>query len=559
MYPGVAQAGRAVYCSAVSKGFHSCRSVCGGTVAGVPASWFSRAMLPLLSATHMQALDRFAIEKIGIPSAVLMEVAGRGVLDAVLTLLGDAALTGPVLLLAGMGNNGGDTVVVARHLAERGVPVTLLVLGSADKASESMQLQLRIIEALGVQPWFLEGEAAPEMLTELLDEAEVVVDGLFGTGLTRPIDDWRAQVIDLINDSDAPVVAVDIASGVSADTGQVLGVAVEADITVTFQCAKLGHVLFPGRALAGEVHIVDIGIPESRLPEVGQHATLLDERVVQAAFLPREQNTHKGTYGHVLVAAGNPDQPGAGLLAARAAQKTGAGLVTLASDGETVRRVGPVLGSLMGLTVGETNIEAKALKDALQTRTALVVGPSLAPDASTEALLKEVLSESPVPAVLDAGALSAMGTDYRWLRERPGETVLTPHPGEMARLLGTDSHAVQKDRVTAARRAAEQSGAVVILKGASTMIAAPDGRLSVLVAGNPGMAAGGMGDVLAGVVGSLLGQGVEAYLAACAGAELHARAGDHAAALVSEPALTPEDVLTSLGPVLLQICGTSPR
>lgn len=516
-------------------------------------------MLPLLTATHMQALDRFAIEKIGIPSAVLMEVAGRGVLDAVLTLLGDSALTGPVLLLAGMGNNGGDCVVVARHLAERGVPVTLLVLGSPDKASESMQLQLRIVQALGVEPWFLEGEAAPEMLTELLDEAEVVVDGLFGTGLKRPIDDWRAQIIDLINDSDAPVVAVDIASGVSADTGQVLGVAVEADITVTFQCAKLGHVLYPGRALAGEVHIVDIGIPESRLPEVGQHATLLDERVLQAAFLPRDHDTHKGTYGHVMVVAGTPDRPGAAVLAARAAQKTGSGLVTLASDRETVRAVAPALGSLMGLTVGSDRIQAEQVTDGLQKCTALVIGPSLPPDAQTLELLKGVLSTSNIPAVVDAGALGSMGTDYTWLMDRPGTTVLTPHPGEMGRLLGTDSHAVQMDRVSAARRVAERSKSVVILKGASTVVAAPDGRLSVSVSGNPGLAAAGTGDVLAGVVGSLLGQGVEPYLAACAGVELHARAGDRAADLVSEPSLTAEDVLASIGAVLQATCDTSPR
>jgi hydroxyethylthiazole kinase-like uncharacterized protein yjeF len=502
----------------------------------------------LLTAAQMQALDRIAIEEVGIPSVVLMEVAGRAVMDATLALLAEAP--GPALVLAGTGNNGGDAVVVARHLRERGVSVRVLVLGEEAQLSPDMAHQLRSAGALGVAPVFLTGADAVGAVKASLQAAAVVVDGLFGTGLTRPIQGWRAEVIAAINHGDAPVVAVDIPSGVSADTGQVLGVAVEADVTVTFQCAKLGHVLHPGRAHAGDIQVVDIGIPPSRLPQVGPTARLLDDAVLEEAFPPRDDASHKGTYGHVLVVAGAPDRPGAALLAARAAQRAGAGLVTLASDAETVRRLAPSLGSLMGLTAGEGRISAAEVQDALSTRTALVLGPSLPPDADTAALVQAVLTRSAVPAVVDAGALAALGTDYAWLAQRRGPTVLTPHPGEMARLLGSDSQGVQADRVGAARHVARTAGCVVILKGASTVVAGPAGELSVVVRGNPGMATGGTGDVLAGVVGSLLGQGVEPLLAAQAGAHLHALAGDHAAEASGEEALVAEDVLRALGPAL---------
>ncbi|MCA9555042.1 MAG: NAD(P)H-hydrate dehydratase [Myxococcales bacterium] len=502
----------------------------------------------LLTAAQMQALDRIAIDEVGIPSVVLMEVAGRGVLDATLALLVEAP--GPVLVLAGTGNNGGDAVVVARHLVERRVQVHLLVLGTAEQLSADMAHQLRCAEALGVTPIHVTETDAVAAVQGSLHMAAVVIDGIFGTGLSRPIQGWRAELIRAVNEADVPVVAVDIPSGISADTGQVLGVAMVATVTVTFQCAKLGHVLHPGRAVAGDIQVADIGIPPSRIPEVRPQAVLIDDDIIEEAFPPRMSDSHKGTYGHVLVVAGVPDRPGAALLAARAAQRTGAGLVTLASDAETVRRLAPSFGSLMGLSVGEGRIDAQAVQDALTTRTALVLGPSLPPDAATAKMVQDVLLSSAVPTVLDAGALGALGADYQWLAAREGPTVLTPHPGEMARLLGSDSHGVQSDRVAAARHVATESSCVVILKGASTVVASPDGEVAVVVCGNPGMATGGTGDVLAGVVGSLLAQGVEPVLAARAAAHLHALAGDRAAEEVGETALLAEDVLRALGPAL---------
>lgn len=505
-------------------------------------------MTALLTAAQMAELDRLAIEEVGIPALVLMEVAGRAVLDATLERRDDSDAI--VLVLAGTGNNGGDGVVVARHLFERGVPVVLLGLGDPAKVSPETAQQLTIAERLGLEARWLSGAEAAAEVAELAASASVVVDGLFGTGLARPVEGWRADVVHAVNDALVPVVAVDLPSGVHADTGQVLGVAMDADVTVTFQCAKLGHLLYPGREISGEVRVVDIGIPLSNLDRVGACATLVDRESLRDAYPPRAANSHKGTYGHVLVIAGAPERPGAALLAARAAQRAGAGLVTLASDAETIRRVAPSLGSLMGLTVGETRPEADRVQDALRTRTAAVIGPSLPADEGTLGWLREVAAATPVPLVLDAGALSALGTDLAWLAARRGPTVLTPHPGEMARLIGTDSRAVQLDRATAATRVAAESGAVVVLKGASTVVATPAGELAIVGRGNPGMATGGTGDVLAGTIGSLLGQGVEPYLAARAGTLLHAAAGDLAAEDVGEFALSAEDVLNHVSSVL---------
>ena len=501
--------------------------------------------LPLLSRVQMQALDRIAIEQVGIPSLVLMEVAVRAVLDAALETRPEGAR--PVLVLAGTGNNGGDAVGVARHLFVCGsIPVDLLVLGDADTGSDELAQQLRMAEALGLTATHVSGADAVAKVEALAGNASLVVDGLFGTGLSREVSGWRRSVLAAVNAGDAPVVAVDIPSGVDADTGQVLGGAIEADVTVTFQYAQPGHVLYPGRACAGDLRVVDIGLPPPQRVGVTPQAYMLDDAVIRAAWVPRAPDTHKGTYGHLLVVAGVPDRPGAALLAARAGLRSGAGLVTVGSDATTIARLAPSLNELMGISIGEARVEAEPLLAALRPCTALVIGPSLPGDAKTQDVLRCVLTDARVPAVIDAGALTALGEDFGWLRSRSAPTVLTPHPGEMARLLGVDTRAVQRDRIGVARRVAAASGASVVFKGASTVVCAPDETAHVVVRGNAGMSSAGTGDVLAGVIGGLLAQGVDASLAAQAGAQLHARAGDLAAARLGEPGMVASDLIENL-------------
>lgn len=498
-------------------------------------------MRVLLTKQEMQALDRLAIEEIGIPSLVLMETAGLAVADVVERVFRERA-SGPILAIAGLGNNGGDAVVAARHLADRGLPVSLALAGDPARASADLAHQLAVASRLGLEAIVLEEGSD---LATLFDDSAVAIDGLFGTGLSRNVEGFAARVIDALAAAELAVVAVDVPSGIDATTGRVLGRAVRADATVTFQHAKFGHVLYPGRAHTGELIIADIGIPRRLLPVLSPKAEVVGDDALALALPARHSDTHKGTYGHLLVVAGVPERPGAALLVGRAALRVGAGLVTLGSDEETIRRLAPAFDELMGLSLGRDALDADRLLEALQSRTALAIGPSLAPDAHTKALVLDVLMHAVVPVVVDAGALSALGADVPRLAARKAPTILTPHPGEMAKLSGLATADVQADRVAVSRRVAEASGAYVVLKGASTVVASPDGRVGVLTDGNPGMATGGTGDILTGVIGGLLAQGVPPELAARAGALLHARAGDRAATR-GEHRLVASDLLDEL-------------
>lgn len=492
----------------------------------------------------MQELDRIAIEDVRIPALVLMEVAGRAVADAVYERYLEEP--GLVLSVAGSGNNGGDAVVAARHLKERGVPVELVVLADPQKLSKHLERELEIAAALGLDSRFLSGDGAGRQLELLVERATYAIDGLFGTGLSRIVEGFSADAIKALTFDDLTVISVDLPSGIDADTGAVLGVAVEADITVTFQYPKLGHVLYPGRAHAGEIRVVDIGIPPSQLAKVEPWAELIEDDVVDQAVPLRAPDTHKGTYGHLMVVGGIPDRPGAVLLAGRAALRAGTGLVTVAADPVTINRIAGNLDELMGRSL--TSIDDAI--SALEQKTALVIGPSLPPIDATKQMVRAMLEATRVPALIDAGGLAALGTDLKWLKKRVGPTILTPHPGEMGKLTGLDSSTVQSDRIHVANGLAENYDVYVVLKGASTIVSSPDGKIGVSLAGNAGMATGGTGDVLAGVIGGLLAQGVEPQLAVRAGTHLHGLAGDHAAKENGEAPLVASDVIRSVGHVL---------
>jgi NAD(P)H-hydrate epimerase len=475
-------------------------------------------MRALLSKKEMQALDRAAIDDVGIPSLVLMEVAGRAVADRV-----EALARGRVLALAGLGNNGADAIVAARHLADRGLAVTTAIAGDPAKASGDCKKQLAIIEKLGAKPLILDEHTD---LGALFAGHAIAIDGLFGTGLSRPIEGLAAKVIEAVNAARIDVVAVDIASGIDADDGRILGAAVRATETVTFQHAKLGHVFYPGREHTGALHVADIGIPRALL--AGEPSAFIVEKdAIERALPKRRRDTHKGTYGHLLVVAGAPDRPGSALLAGRAAMRAGAGLATIAADPETIRRLSPAFEALMGAS---TALDAKSILALVEGKSALAIGPSLPATEATKAFLLELLPAVKVPVVIDASALAALGTDVAKLAARAAPTILTPHPGEMAKLAGLDTKAVQADRAGVARAVAAKARAVVVLKGASTVIAAPDQKIGVVLEGNAGMATGGAGDVLTGVIGGLVSaRGAEAFDAAAAGVLLHALAGDRAA------------------------------
>jgi NAD(P)H-hydrate epimerase len=502
----------------------------------------------LVTAAEMRALDRWTIDA-GTPGHVLMERAGAGATRVLRDRL--RAPHGGVVVLAGRGNNGGDGFVIARHLRKSRMPVEVWLAGRVeDVRGDAARMLAAWRKARGkILP--LTDAAHVGAFTRRLTKAAVVVDALFGTGLNAPVTGVAAAAIEAVNASGAPVLAVDVASGLSADTGRPLGVAIRATVTATFGFPKLGQVLFPGAEHTGLLAVVDIGIPDAAVAAVRPQARLLEAEDVGRLLPPRRADAHKGTFGHVLVVAGSRGKSGAALLCAEAATRAGAGLVTLAVPAE----LQPVCeGHVREAMTDALPAEPGGISALLDGRSAVVCGPGLGQSDWARRLVHEVIRRSDAPLVLDADGLNAVaGTSV--LRERRPPTVVTPHPGEMARLLDTDTAHVQADRVDAARRYARESGAVVVLKGARTVIATPDGDVAISPTGNPGMATGGTGDVLAGVVGALLAQDLAPRDAAALGVFAHGVAGDAVAARRGEVGLVARDLVHEMPPTFAALQG----
>ena len=493
-------------------------------------------MRPLLSRTQVRALDRDAIERLSVPGVVLMENAGARAAQ----LIGELFPTRlqRVLILGGPGQNGGDAWVVARHLRCAGVTPRCLLLAERERVQGDAQINLAALTAQGQQVESLRNLA---QLMPLLSDASLVVDGLFGTGLDRPLSGLAREVVEALAASEVPLVALDLPSGVDADSGQVLGAAAKAALTVTFAALKPGLLQHPGAELAGLVRCVSIGVPVENGPDGVIEASDV------AHWLPRRAaDAHKGSNGHVLVIAGSPGKTGAALLSAGAALRMGAGLVTLACEPEAQRALDQKVIEVMTAPLAGNDRLGSALALA-EAKAAAVVGPGLGLDAATQQFARDLSLALPLPTVLDADALSAWAGQLSGLRAARAPRVLTPHPGEAARLLGIPTSAVQSDRVAAARQLAQSCAQVVVLKGARTVIAAPDGSIRICVSGTPAMGTAGTGDVLAGVLGALCGALAPFDAAAC-GVELHARAGEHAA--VSDRGLVASDLLPALARAL---------
>jgi NAD(P)H-hydrate epimerase len=489
----------------------------------------------LFGASGMRALDRYTIERLGVPGEVLMESAGRAVVEAVLALR-----PREVLVVCGGGQNGGDGLVAARHLRALGVRVRAALVAEprGDAAA-----QLARARAFGVP---LEGgDFAPPA------EGGAIVDAIFGTGLARPVDGAAADAIRRIGAADVPVVAVDLPSGIDADTGQVLGAAVRATVTVTFGQPKPGIALEPGRSLAGRVRVARIGIAGAA-PNAEPAAELWTSAAAAARLPPRPRDGHKGTFGHVLVVAGSEGKTGAAALAARGATRGGAGLVTVACPAGLNDILEVKCTEAMTAPVPDTAGRALAgtAEDALLAlaaeRDVVALGPGIGRAAETAALVRAFCKRLERPLVLDADGLNAFAGDAEALRARPAPTVLTPHPGEAARVLGSTAAAVAGDRLGAARRLAAATGCVVLLKGAPSVIARPGEPPLVNPTGGPALASGGTGDVLTGLVAALLAQGLAPADAAGLGAWLHGLAGDRIAAERGPSGLVAEELADAL-------------
>lgn len=477
-------------------------------------------MIPVLTAAETRALDR-ETEARGTPVAVLMERAGLAVARAALGLAG-GAYGRRAVVICGKGNNGGDGLVAARHLARWGMAPEVFLLDR--KLREPAATNLAALERAGIAVRPFDAGTARRSL----ERADVAIDAIFGIGFRGAAGGSFAAAIELLGETGAPVVAVDIPSGVEGDTGALRGPAVHADVTVTFGAPKLGTILFPGAAATGVLEVADIGFPPDLLvADVG----LLDETDVQAVWPARAPETHKRRSGVVLVVAGSRRMTGAPRLVATGASRAGAGLVTVAAPRGAVATIQASLdeATFLLLSEGPEGSASEAAWEALSGRVegfdAVAVGPGLSTDGETPAFVRRLVLESPVPLVIDADAINAFAGRAGELAGRAAPAVLTPHAGEFARLFDMPAGALEEDRVGLVRKAAVETGCVVLLKGSRSVIAWPDGQVAINPTGTSILATGGTGDVLTGIVAALLAREVRPGDAAAAGAYVHGVAG----------------------------------
>ena len=518
----------------------------------------------VLNARQMQEADRRTIEEVGVPSAVLMENAGRQVVAAM-----DAAFESldsmHVAIVCGRGNNGGDGFVVARTLAERRVELGVFLVGRAEDVTGDARANLQSLQALGVDVVEIGDATAWELHGTDVLGADLIVDAIFGTGLRGPLSGLVQTIVEDINSSTSPVVAVDLPSGLMADRTDIPGPAVDAALTVTFGAPKLPLVLPPAEALVGNLVIAEIGIPGAVIADVsGPRVEVLTRESMAALVTPRAPESHKGDYGHVLVVGGARGKTGAAVLAGGAALRSGAGRVTVATPASSLVIVAASRPELMTLALSETaagGVATDAVEQVLDFGADVIaLGPGLGTDAQARALARAIVERAGVPVVIDADAISAFEGQAGQLVGRDGvDLVITPHPGEMARLIAQPVDDVQANRLETARTFAADHRLHVVLKGYRTIVAAPDGRAAINLTGNPGMATAGTGDVLTGMIAGWLGQLLDADGAARLAVHLHGLAGDLAEADEGEVAMVAGDLLDRLGDAVAELTGRRRR
>jgi NAD(P)H-hydrate epimerase len=485
--------------------------------------------MKVITGETMQRIDRRAIEEFGVSGLTLMENAGHGCAEKIIDEFG----YGPqkrAVIVAGRGNNGGDGYVIARLLKEQGWQVVTFILATQDEIKGDARVNLDLLSEMPVL--YCPEQGGLDRFASTLKEATVIVDALLGTGLKSEVTSIYAEVIGIINNSGKPVVAVDIPSGIDAATGRVFGCAVKADSTITFALAKCGHVLYPGAEYTGKLHIVDIGIPAELIASAEGHEFLVTS-AVRPLLRRRSRNAHKGDAGHCLIIAGSPGKTGAAAMAANSAVRAGAGLVTLAVPASLNAILEVKTTEAMTIPIPDNNCglfgdEAfTAILLATMGKDSVAIGPGISLNPEIAMLVRDLVANVSQPLVIDADGLNALAEDPDiLLRKKSAIVILTPHPGEMGRLTALSSDEVECDRIGIAQAFAVKYHIYLILKGAHTIIAAPDGAIAINGSGNPGMASGGMGDVLTGVLTALLAQGYEPFSACKLGVFIHGYAAD---------------------------------
>lgn len=482
-------------------------------------------MLPLVTASEMNEIDRKAAEIFEISHLDLMEKAGKGLSEAVLKIYPG---TKRIAIFCGKGNNGGDGLVAARYLSAK-ANVGVFLLCRRDEISGDARANLDKYKG---KLFEITTEEEFKKTISVAAKGDIIVDAILGTGLKAELTGQYRRVVEGINSLGKKVVSVDIPSGISSDTGQVMGAAVRAELTVTLGLPKVGLYLFPGNEYAGKIEVIDIGFPKALISGEGIKSGIIERSDIAPLFPKRQKDTHKGSYGHLLVVAGSKGKTGAAAMVSMSALRSGTGIVSLAVPRNLQPLFEMKLTEIMTepLSEGERwsigeNAQAEILSLA-DGKTAIAIGPGIVPTSVALKVMAGLIEDLPHPVVIDAGGIDAIAAYPDILKKAKGPRVITPHPGEMGRLLNTSSTDIQSDRVGIARRYAAENNVCVVLKGAHTIIAVPEGNVFINTTGNPGMATAGTGDVLTGMIGGLLAQRFKPEKAAIAAVYLHGLAGN---------------------------------
>ena len=485
----------------------------------------------LVTANEMQQMDRRTIESFGIPGRVLMENAGRGATRFFFEQFSDLK-NKRIGVIAGPGNNGGDGFVIARYLAQSGVAVQVYLLAASNRVRGDAAANLNLLKPLKIQVIEIPDEKSFSVHQSDLANLDIWIDAILGTGLKSDVKGYFQSVIRFINALNKPVFAVDIPSGLNSDTGQPCGTCIRANATATFGFAKTGHMTYPGAGYTGALEIVDIGIPPYIVADVGPKQFLLTADLIKSYLTPRTEGAHKGTTGHLLVIAGSPGKTGAASMTSIAALRAGAGLVTLGIgqslnavlEAQVLEAMTVPLPESPDGALGESAFDA--IQELMPGKRCLAIGPGLGQASETRRLVRKIIEKSQIPVVVDADGINNLAGRIQILKKARAPIILTPHPGEMARLLDVDTGRIQQERINSARNFAVDFNVHIVLKGARTVVAHPDGRIFINTTGNSGMASGGMGDVLTGIIAGQIAQGLSPESAAHAGVYLHGAAAD---------------------------------
>ncbi|MEW6350383.1 MAG: NAD(P)H-hydrate dehydratase [Thermodesulfobacteriota bacterium] len=514
----------------------------------------------LVTAEEMRRFDAVAISEYGIPGAVLMENAGRTTYQILKDHMGGDVSGLKVAVVAGPGNNGGDGYVIARYLINADAEVVTFLLSPRDKVRGDALINLQVLEKMTSQVVEVTDEDQLADAVSWWHEADVIVDAMLGTGLESEVRSPYLEAVRGMNESRALRVAVDLPSGLHADSGKIMAAAVRADLTVTYGFMKIGMAVHPGLDHCGRVETVDISIPTAAVRKNPPLCTLYDTPDLHAyRRLRRDPEAHKGSFGHLLVVGGSPGKTGAPAMAAMAASRVGAGLVTVGVPASLNGILEIKLTEEMTEPLPETvtsclgAVSADRILELAQGKSCMVLGPGLSAGDGAGGMVRKVVDTYDGWIVIDADGLNALGEDLEWLRSARARVVLTPHPGEMGRLTGKSSRQVQEERIAVASKTAAEFGVWVILKGARTLTAFPDGRLVINPTGNPWMASGGQGDVLSGLLGGLLVQGLPPDAALPLGVYLHGLAADTIVNRTGPAPVVATDILRELPEVLNSI------